>query len=233
VLCPFGFWGFKHFIESPPSVPKGGSLKTTILRGNSPPQIVVARSTRLDSNLTSKHLQSLRDLKLAVTDCDNSAAVRDALKGQMELVYFYCHGKWTKDARRKPYLEVGQDEAILPDHILFWRRQDWGAQHWASTAPLVIINGCHTLEITPESLLNFVDGFTNAQAAGVIGTEISIEQNIASEAARLFLTGFRAGSSVGEALHAMRLALLARNNLMGLNYTAYCSTDLALEDSPV
>lgn len=233
-LCPFGFWGYKHFIEVPPSVPKGGSLKTMIIRGNSPPQIVVARSTRLDADLTKKHLQTMQDMKLTVKDCTGIDAVRDALKGQMELVYFYCHGKWdTKSPRRKPYLEVGQDDAILPDHILFWRREDWDMNHWSSTAPLVIINGCHTLEITPESLLNFVDSFTNALAAGVIGTEITIEQNIASEAGRIFLYNFRAGSSVGESMQNMRLSLLARNNLMGLNYTAYCSADLALEKSPV
>lgn len=233
-LCPFGFWGFKHFIEVPPSVPKGGTLKTVIIRGNSPPQIVVGRSTRLDANLTKKHLQALQDMNLSVTDCTGIDAVRDALKTQMELVYFYCHGKWdTKSPRRKPYLEVGQADAILPDHILYWRREDWGANHWAATAPLVMINGCHTLEITPESLLNFVDSFTTAQASGVIGTEITIEQNIASEVGRLFLGSFRAGSSVGEAMQAMRLSLLARNNLMGLNYIAYCSTDLALEKSPV
>jgi hypothetical protein len=95
---------------------------------------------------------------------------------------------------------------------------------------LVILNGCHTTQLTPLSPVNFVDTFAAARAGGVIGTEIALAQGTASEAIELFLDGFAGddGVGVGEAVRRMRLALLSKGNLLGLGYTAYCSADLRL-----
>jgi hypothetical protein len=93
---------------------------------------------------------------------------------------------------------------------------------------LVFINGCHTAEITPRTLVQFVDAFAGVFAAGVIGTEIAVHQQVAGEAAEEFWRRLQAGASVGEALRGMRVHLLRKNNLIGLAYTAYCSADLRL-----
>ena len=87
-------------------------------------------------------------------------------------------------------------------------------RHWSTSAPLVVLTGCHTAELTPQS---------------PVGTEITLEQPMAGEAAELLLGHFAGGEiGMGEALRRMRLDLLAKGNLLGLAFTAYCSSDLQL-----
>ena len=121
----------------------------------------------------------------------------------MELIYFYCHGMRKPvvgSDQPTPYLEVGESDEIHPEDIVAWRRQWKREDLWKQTSPLVFINGCHTVELTPESLLTFVDTFAKAHAAGVIGTEITLDQNVASEAGEVFFTYFIDHETVGEAL---------------------------------
>jgi hypothetical protein len=72
--------------------------------------------------------------------------------------------------------------------------------------------------------------FVGSRAAGVIGTEVSMHQQVANEAAQELLRGMRADrATVGRALQQMRRALLAKGNVMGLAYNAYCSEGLSLQ----
>ena len=61
-----------------------------------------------------------------------------------------------------------------------------------------------------------------------IPTEITLHQLVANEFAQTFLEEFRAGVSVGAAMHRARVELLKKGNLLGLVYTAYCTADLQL-----
>ena len=90
----------------------------------------------------------------------------------------------------------------------------------------MFINGCHTAEITPRTLVQFVDAFADVYAAGVIGTETTIHQQVANEMAEEFWRRLRGGATVGRALQDGRMRLLRKGNVMGLAYTAYCSVDL-------
>jgi hypothetical protein len=194
----------------------------------------VGRSLELDAAVTKTHLevlaQELQQFKLL--DCDSRAKIAQALKEPVEIVYFYCHGRRQPlqgAEQSSPSLEVGMGEVFQPEDITTWRVADWPSHHWQDTSPLVFINGCHTAEITPESLVNFVDSFTAAYAAGVVGTEITLEQSVASEAAEQFLRSFQTNqTTVGQAVQQMRLHFLLKGNLLGLAYTPYCSADLKL-----
>jgi hypothetical protein len=227
-ICPFGFWGFKHIIEQPPSMPEGWSLPLIVRASNRPLKFVVGLSLNLNTNLTKAHLARLAP----VVDCDSLDELRKTLATAVEIVYFYTHGRRKPLAgasQQIPVLELGTGEPLEPDHILAWRQAEiWPKNHWQDTSPLVFINGCHTAELTPELLVNFVDTFGMAYAAGVIGTEITLEQKVASEAAEQFFSHFRTNKTVGQALQSMRRYLLLKGNLLGLAYTAYCSTDLKL-----
>jgi hypothetical protein len=100
---------------------------------------------------------------------------------------------------------------------------------WGETRPLVFINGCHTVELSPDALVGFVDTLIQAKASGVIGTEVTITQGLADEAAELFWSYFlKEGTSAGQAIRRMRCDFLSKGNLMGLAYTPYCSADLRL-----
>jgi hypothetical protein len=83
----------------------------------------------------------------------------------------------------------------------------------------------------PEDVVSFVDALAGVNAAGVIGTEIPVDQTIAGEVALRFYQQFCGAprTSVGMAMHHMRIDLLRKGNISGLVYTPYCSMDLVLE----
>jgi len=93
---------------------------------------------------------------------------------------------------------------------------------WDRVRSLVFINACHSVEISPDTLVPHPDAFVGAaHAAGVIGTEVKANQRLATDVAtQSFERSFR-GETVDRALHAVRLDLLAHGNLFGLAYTPY------------
>ncbi|HKO99856.1 MAG TPA: hypothetical protein VJU86_22970 [Pyrinomonadaceae bacterium] len=233
VICPFGLWGFKHQIEQPPSMPKGRNLPLKITIANQPPEMVMGVSLNLNPDLTQDHLDELekRLNKFHIEVNRSLDDVKTALDDpKLEIVYFYCHG------RRKllpgsnkpiPILEVGTDGLFAPSDLTAWRLgRGWPDNHWHDTSPLIFINGCNTAELTPELLVNFVDNFMGQYASGVIGTEVTLHQYVAGEAAEEFFHHFQT-QSVGRSLHLMRRHLLLKGNLLGLAYTPYCSTSLS------
>jgi hypothetical protein len=234
-ICPFGFWGVRHIIEQPPSMPKGRNLPSRIVCQDKR-SMVVAVSLELDKALTEAHVSRLKELivKSNLASYATRSGVRDALAAPaIEAVYFYCHGlreALASGGTPLPKLGVGANEGIAPGDIIAWD-QVWSRKpdHWRKTSPLVFINGCHTAELTPEILVNFVDAFAGVYAAGVVGTEVTIHQQVANEASEMFFSHFWQGSGLGESLRSMRLALLHKGNLMGLAYTPYCSAELRLE----
>jgi hypothetical protein len=240
LICPFGFWGFNHIIEQTPNMPEGRALPLWIKRAHEKPQLVMGISLDLDAGLTRAHKQELErklsTIHLVPIECLKD--VESALaEDKLELVYFYCHGRRKPFPGGKlqiPYIEVGKAEGIAPADITTWHDSDWSEGHWKDTSPLVFINGCHTAELTPELLVNFVDSFIGVYAAGVIGTEILLLQQVANEAAEQVFIAINEKDQkdrylgVGEALRRMRLHFLGKGNLLGLAYTPYCSADLRL-----
>jgi len=237
-LCPYGFWGFRHTIEQPGSVAAPRTLPVAIVLPDEP-EMTVCLSKRLNQDLTRRHLRRLRSglSGVRLTICDERKQVVDALAHvTLPLAYFYCHGSREPiegSSEPMPYLEVGVGEKITPGDITAWSDGLWPDSHWKQVSPLVFINGCHTVEITPDSLAHFVDAFSGVCASGVIGTETDVHQALAGEVAELFWQRFRGGLTVGAALSQVRLLLLSKCNLLGLAYTAYCSASLRLTAHPV
>jgi hypothetical protein len=199
---------------------------------------VLARSLALDEELSRRHLETLHgrfDGTFRVAECDSREAVRVALADPaLPLVYFYCHGRWgvyEDTSLRVPFLEIGDSDRIAPGDLSAWDAADgWDERHWGDVSPLVFINGCHTVELTPEGIVNFVEAFAGLDAAGVIGTEIAVSQAVASEVAERFYEHFlgTTNQTVGMALYRVRVDLLRKGNVTGLVYTPFCSMDLAL-----
>jgi TIR domain len=232
-ICPYGFWGVRHVIEQPPSMPAGRSLPTLIPLTRDRLQLVIGRSAALDSQLAGRHLASIERLGgFAIADCQRLDEFRDALgAADVQLVYLYCHGRRERLAGSDavlPYLEFAPDERLFPVDLIAWSDGWWGRNHWQVVSPLVLVNGCHTAELSPESLVNFVDAFVGVHAAGVVGTEVTVHQQVAGEAAELLLERLEHQATVAEALQHARLSLLRKGNLMGLAYTAFCSADLVV-----
>lgn len=232
VICPFGLWGFKHQIEQPASMPKGRRLAGKITIGNQPPEMVMGLSLTLNKKRTENHKSEMKKRlkKFRVAAKESLDEVKAALKPpKLEVLYFYCHGRRKLLAGSDepiPLLEVGEDELIAATDLLAWS-YDWDQEtHWRDTSPLVFINGCNTAELTPSLLVNFVDNFVGQFASGVIGTEVTLHEDVAGEAALEFFDHFQ-GKTVGRSLQLMRRHLLLKGNLLGLAYTPYCSSSLS------
>jgi hypothetical protein len=226
VVCPSGFWGLRHIIEQPPSViqdpesfPRDVQTHITV-KGDA--HLAMGVSLKLDG--VRDHIKEIKGLPHYQVDPQEHKTeilTSMAANPSPDLIYLYCHGGTEGGTG---YLGVGDDDRLVPKD-LFGRGLKWPVSH-----PLVFINGCHTADLTPDDLLNFVNMFTWCQASGVIGTEVSIPESLAREfALGIFKQLTERGVSVGDAIRAQRLFLLGKYNPLGLVYTPYCYADLHLD----
>jgi CHAT domain len=229
IVCPSGFWGFKHLIEQPLSAdnePNASGKRDLILEIDGGPSGAEVSALMVVSRELAQvvpHEKELRGpnsfaFQVKDTKVEASECLKDPISSA-HLVYFYCHGGRDK-ARTWLGIGTGINERLRPADLT-------GLQiDWTDTHPLVFINGCHTADFTSDDLLNFNQVLSYCRAAGVIGTEISVPESLARFFASGFLTQFRNGSTVGAAMREQRLGLLERCNLLGLAYTPYCSVNL-------
>jgi hypothetical protein len=237
VLCPYGFWGFAHIIELLPFVdvelPHCDSIRTQ--PSDAPIAVAIGVSPDLDDDLTKEHMSGLETLYGGFTPASTSVDILKALGDDMDIAYFYCHGETEYRPDNEPIgplLRFRKGDFIRPGDIYAKssKRGAWPKDHWQRTRPLVFINGCHTTDLRPEILSNFVKAFVGSRAAGVIGTEVSIHQQVANEAAQELLRRIRVDQgTVGQAIQQMRRVLLAKGNVMGLAYNAYCFEGLSVQ----
>ena len=152
------------------------------------------------------------------------------LLGQdLPFVYFFCHGQTVNVADRNTWLSVGNEQKITADEFIGWTQtwSDEGKRVWDKIRPLVFMNACHSLEIASSTLVSYLDAFVgNASAAGVIGTEVKVEQKQAMELAEQFFAAWLNGATVESALREIRMDFLRKGNLFGLVYTPYCWSEL-------
>ena len=224
VVCPSGFWGFRHYLGLPMSVKSAPDAPLKI-GGGSPPRLAVSVSTDKNFVERSSHEQRLQQMGVGWEYADSRDEALDMLKAtESQIVYFYCHGGLTD--KGFPYLSLGSTDSD------WFTRGNLRARRirWQKVRPLVFINGCHTTQITPERALDFVSGFVETSgAAGVIGTEITIFEPIATQFAEECLRRFLfEKQTLGEAVRGARLHMLKNGNPLGLVYIPYALPALKL-----
>ena len=224
VICPSGFWGFRHALGVPVSVLDGDDAAAAI-GSNGERALTIAVSTDPGFVLRERHEGELRELfrdygwNYASTREDTLRLLRDV---RSQIVYFYCHGGMTGTT---PYIQVGpvEERGITAD--LFFSE----GIHWLNPRPLVFINGCGTTALEPEQAIEFVSQLVqNNGASGVIGTEITVFEPLAGAFAKECLARFLAGQPIGEAVRRGRLALLKQGNPLGLVYIPFVLAGLRL-----
>ncbi|GAB2553495.1 Hsp70 family protein [Nocardia heshunensis] len=231
-ICPSGFWGYRHLIDQP--VPAEGTRVTTVVSTGSTNAAAVAGigTAGLVAESVQAHMRTVeRAIGRPLTQCGRTEDLRSALAhDDVAVVYFFCHGRWRPGPTGsiESRLELDEGQIVAAGDLLAWK-QVWGQQHWPGGGPLVFVNGCHTLDVTPDSVTDLVAGFSRIGASGVIGTETTVHQNLAAEAGEIFWRAIVLDqSSAGESLRKLRHSLLAKGNLLGLAYTAYCATELRI-----
>jgi hypothetical protein len=223
VICPSGFWGYRHYLGLPISVASAPEPPTEI-DWHEAPHLAIAVSTALP--LREHHEKALQSLKagwkwqLAESRDETFTLLRDA---KPHLVYFYCHCGLD---RNEPYIKVGPVKGPRITRADL-RAKDIG---WNDPRPLVFINGCRSTGLEPKQSIEFVSGFIQvARAAGVIGTEITVFEPLAQAFAEDCLKRFLVGSkTLGESVRNARLALLKALNPLGLVYTPFAVASLRM-----
>ena len=233
IVCPSGFWSFRHVIEQPLSARSDEQRDEGVAIGTSASDAVDTIEAKglaeillgYSENLKryDEHRQEVQAMATAHTDphSDLFEIGKGLQRVDLSVVYFYCHGG---NKRGKAWLGVG---ANPPDYLYASNLKAWNVK-WPTIRPLVFINGCNTVGITPDDLLTFNQMLAWSRAAGVIGTEITVPETLGDDFGSRFLTGFLAGERVGELIRRLRLELLAEYNPLGLAYTPYCLANLHL-----
>jgi hypothetical protein len=245
VICPRRFWGFMVPIEVP--VQQVEKLKDppprsipTIIKASKPAAFVAGFNPNLGRAASHEG-----ELKKIVQQNARASLIKPAISGkeplrqlllleQPDLVYFYCHAhaSLTGQGGRTvgPNLDFGRgfdgnlDDVLVPP--------DLAGGAW-SREPLVFMNGCGTVGFNPCAPSEFIKKFIQGRAASaVIGTEVTVWEDLAHEVAEVFFEAFLRGETAGDALLQVRRKLLAKFNPLGLVYTLYGSADLQLITKP-
>lgn len=224
-ICPSGFWGYRHQLGMPLSLGKAPDIGARI-KVNGALNMAVGVAT--DMKLLGSHKVNIEKLqpKPSLTFADTRKVVFEMLKKSPHVVYFYCHGGYARD-EDAPYLQIGAKEN--PELILQSNLQAYQII-WNGPRPLVFINGCHTTALAPQQSLEFITPLvTYCGSAGVIGTEITIWEELATVFAEELLQRFFKQVPIGEAVRQARLKLLSEGNPLGLVYIPFVQADLKLE----
>lgn len=235
VVCPLHFWGFKHLVEIPAQQvsqsKKGAKEQADCITVENQVQLAVGYNQHFE--IYEQHLRELEELTKGTPPpavwksktCKRDDVLEMLQEATLDFVYLYCHAYASREENYfPPFLDFGsskQPAEITSDQLDY--EIPW--QH----NPLVFLNGCGTAGFNPEAISPFIEKFVQERrAGGVIGTEIPVWEELATEFSRRFLKNFLTGISVGSALLLARRELLAQNNPLGLAYTLYGPTELKL-----
>ncbi len=228
IVCPSGFWGYRHVLGFPVSIGPDTADREIKINYADVPQVSALVSLDGDFKLRDGHVDTVRQLRagLGWKFGDEGQEILDLMRQEhSHLVYFYCHGGLTEDG--VPYLKVGPDDdvfgiitpTLLPNMQIKWDKPK----------PLVFINGCHTTALEPAKALDLVTSFVKeARAVGVIGTEITIFEPLATAFAEACLGHFLNEVPIGDAIRHARLKLLADGNPLGLVYIPFVVSSVRL-----
>jgi hypothetical protein len=242
-ICPFGFWGFIHQVEQPlqqvkptpvdeePKELKNynfGQTSFLIRSKNDPLNLAIGAYPGIpDAADHKKEIGLLNKVKVLPMEQDTRDQIMSLInKGGQHVYYFYCHGdvdKTEKIFRLKlgPSEKPGYIESsdLDPDEI-----------NWNTPKPLVIMNGCETMAVTPDVTHGFLNTLKMLGASGIIGTEIKVWTQLARPFGFQLLKYLLEGFSVGEAFLEIRKNLLRQYNPLGLVYSYYSPATLHLHD---
>ncbi|MGH9178133.1 MAG: hypothetical protein ACRD0N_06225, partial [Acidimicrobiales bacterium] len=228
VVCPSGFWGFRHQIGYSASLTGGedddARDQALAIPAGPAPVFTAGASTDPGLPLREAHLDRVKALAGQWTLATSRTQLFDNFRTSApSVVYLYGHGG---RQGRAAFFEVGsgQDGPII-------RASLRGKADWRATRPLVFLNGCHSAALAPDAAFSYATGFLQtAHASAVVGTEIAVFEKLATAFAEDSLRRFvTERQPLGQAVRGARLALLEQGVPLGLVYLAFGPSELHLE----
>jgi hypothetical protein len=230
VVCPSGFWGYRHAIGIPVRS-KWGAPPPLRMTFEGSPSLGIAFFPGFD--LVAAHRQHIADQNPGwemLEPADTYSEALAMLKARPNVVYFYCHGGTSTG--NAPYLLVGSDkkQPMFPSSLI--PGDDDNLDLYRLPRSLIILNGCETNALEPNRAMKFVSSFVdNIAASGVIGTEITTSEELAVAFGEALLRNLRGSVEVGESIRRARLALLQDGNPLGLIYLPLVPADAVLAEA--
>jgi hypothetical protein len=234
IVCPWGFWGFRHEVEQPIKQIVGADAGTvpaelrraTFAEGTRVPIVpdrpsaLVAFDPRVDP--IGRHADVLGAL-LGVAPTGHVEELKRRLEaGGSGVVYVLCHGVELDDDLALQYADEAGDVHPLPADAI------WGDD--ADPTPfLAFLNACESAAVTPERAQRWMQALPALGAIGVVGTEVKVRATFATDVAEAVIRALHEGRTLGQAFLGLRRRLL-RDSLdpSGLLYTYHASADLHL-----
>jgi hypothetical protein len=221
VICARGFWGVRHRIEE--LVDRGRAHPRHLPTGD--PRLTLALGIRNShvEGLQTDLVGLLKTRVLAATDglLDHlwAATGRSAVVGVV--------GHFDENARA---IECGTAEVRLTAKAVTDRA--YAAGDWTPPSPLVMLLACESGAVTAEDVTSHLRALLAAGAAGLVVTESVVRTSHVRAFASAFINDvFGTAATVGAAMQAVRLRLLAEQQLLPvLSFTAYGSADLRPAD---
>ena len=229
VVCPSGFWGFRHIIEQPLISPRAAQGATSTSPADVALEIPLGGAPNL--NVLIGVREALADWE-AHTDsatttlsrwADRSSSVVelvDALKRQATCTSRTFTATAAAQAARpgSASAHAREEERLFPQYL---KSVKWPTEH-----PFVFINGCRTVGVSPDDLLGFnkmlaLSGSVGSARHRDHGSRGSRSTGRAHVSARL-----PSPRAVGATVRRIRLELLTQYNPLGLAYTPYCMAAL-------
>jgi hypothetical protein len=229
VVCPWGFWGFRHIVEQipcrvPAHQPPPRQSLPLLIRNSKPLRMSAVVFTGF--NLVREHFAAIRGLlpqQIEVKELTVADDVAQALKRDTaDIVYFYAHGGF--EAEGTPYLKFGVDERITLIDLDAWRTT------LRSKHALVMLNACESAGYSPDAFESLLSFFHQRGASGVIAAQCDLRELLAATFGLGFFQEFLRGESAGQALRTTRLSLLERLDPRGLAYSLFASADLKIAE---
>jgi hypothetical protein len=233
VVCPSGFWGYRHAIGIPVRSKYDDQDLPLNIKFSGSPSLGIAVFPEF--SLFKGHRGKIAGAVPGWTLLEDSDTFDEALamlKTRPHVAYFYCHGGVTTG--NTPYLLVGNDKKQIITPVELRPSDDDLEDLYHLPRSLIILNGCETNAVEPNRAMKLVTAFVeNVAATGVIGTEITVSEELASAFGEALLKNLRASVEVGEAIRRARLALLKEGNPLGLVYLPLAPSDMKFVEGPV